>query len=1082
MLLLPVLALSAVPLPVYPECGEPDRPDLCPPDLRESWEFLSYVPSAWQSGLRAEEVPLGTGMWVDRAWRVTTGRPDVVIAVLDSGIEWDEPSLLRKHALNAAELPLPEGAETHDANGDGVFNIDDYTADPRVVPADGVDRADALLDPSDLIAAFSDGVDQDGNGYVDDIAGWDFFWNDNDPYDDTRFGHGTGMAEEAAAEGGDDDGEIGTCPSCMVLNLRVADGFVAELSPFAPALLYATDQGAVVVLDALGGIDEPSYVRAVIDDAWAHGPLVIGSAGDETAWHPNPPGAADHTFYVHAMRMDRDDPADASTFLSYSNCTNHGARLDGSAASTNCSSGATARTAGIAGLVAAAARDAGHPLSAGELHALLAGTVDDVVRPDDPGLYPAPEGWDTFFGHGRLNAARAVEAAAAGAIPPVADLTEPRWFTWHPAGEPLVVRGTATARAGVAGWRLELGWGLEPADWTVLAEGDGASPAVEATWDGVREPCVVEDHPPGSETVDREHRVNACTVTFRLTVTDTAGRASTERRAVTVADDPDRLPGWPLDLASSLESSPVLHDLDGDGVQEIVQADADGRVHALRGDGSALPGWPVRVGLIPEVDPADPANHLGAPGWARVGTELYEPIVATPAVGDLDGDGAPEVVAATMRGAIWAWRADGSVVPGFPVRQRDVASTDPEHLWAEGFLSSPALGDLDGDGALEIVVGGMDQHLYAVRADGSDQPGFPVLLVFPGYEGRGARIVSSPAVTDLDGDGRDDVVVGTNETLDGSHAALYAVSGDGESLAGWPDLQFSLFSDILPVVGEGFPGAVAVTELGDGTRALVAHGIAGVVTLVGVDSEDLDERSFIASAYGDGTNVSDPSAFPLINTPSVGDLDGDGVLDVVTTGTGAGFLLAKENDGQRLPWDHAVGAWSGADGSMFPGFPRVLEDIPFFQNPAVADLDGDGRMEVVTGTGGFVLHAWNLDGDQPAGWPKGVGQWIIASPAVGDVDGDGFLDVVVGTRTGQLFAWSTTSPSGAPVGWAMFGHDPAHSFDGTRPLLGYNAGLPETPKGGGGDGGCGCASGGSAPGWLGAVAAALVRRRRGSAG
>ena len=54
------------------------------------------------------------------------------------------------------------------------------------------------LDAGDLILNFSDGIDDDKNGYVDDISGWDFMKNDNDPYDDTRYGHGTGEANDCS--------------------------------------------------------------------------------------------------------------------------------------------------------------------------------------------------------------------------------------------------------------------------------------------------------------------------------------------------------------------------------------------------------------------------------------------------------------------------------------------------------------------------------------------------------------------------------------------------------------------------------------------------------------------------------------------------------------------------------------------------------------------------------------------------------------------------------------------------------------------------------------------------------------------
>ena len=57
-------------------------------------------------------------------------------------------------------------ASEYDANGDGIFNIEDYQDDPRIDWTSGQDDGDDMLDPSDLIYTFSDGVDDDGNGYV----------------------------------------------------------------------------------------------------------------------------------------------------------------------------------------------------------------------------------------------------------------------------------------------------------------------------------------------------------------------------------------------------------------------------------------------------------------------------------------------------------------------------------------------------------------------------------------------------------------------------------------------------------------------------------------------------------------------------------------------------------------------------------------------------------------------------------------------------------------------------------------------------------------------------------------------------
>ena len=128
------------------------------------------------------------------------------------------PGLRDRVHLNTAELPLPEGAngrtdtsaplKGYDLNRNGVVDVDDYASDPRVkakMPA-GEQKPTA----EDLIHAFSDGTDADHNGFVDDIAGWDFFDDDNDPYDASSYfaaeNHGTGRAENAVEQGNDSSG------------------------------------------------------------------------------------------------------------------------------------------------------------------------------------------------------------------------------------------------------------------------------------------------------------------------------------------------------------------------------------------------------------------------------------------------------------------------------------------------------------------------------------------------------------------------------------------------------------------------------------------------------------------------------------------------------------------------------------------------------------------------------------------------------------------------------------------------------------------------------------------------------------
>ena len=105
------LAYAEVPLGVYPGCGTPDRLDLCPSDFSGEWSFLSYVPEEARGTVREAELELGSGIHADAAWSVTTGQWGTILAVGDSGVEWQDAQLVRKFHLNVAELPLPLDAE-----------------------------------------------------------------------------------------------------------------------------------------------------------------------------------------------------------------------------------------------------------------------------------------------------------------------------------------------------------------------------------------------------------------------------------------------------------------------------------------------------------------------------------------------------------------------------------------------------------------------------------------------------------------------------------------------------------------------------------------------------------------------------------------------------------------------------------------------------------------------------------------------------------------------------------------------------------------------------------------------------------
>ena len=175
----------------------------------------------------------------------------------------------------------------------------------------------------------------------------------------------------------------------------------------------------------------------------------------------------------------------------------------------------------------------------------------------------------------------------------------------------------------------------------------------------------------------------------------------------------------------------------------------------------------------PAAPPCTPARRV----YSRVEAPL-EPL-RTPAIGDIDGDRRAEIVD-TAGEHVYAWELDGTPVAGFPVRlnpdfSRPQDRTRENHV-KRGFFAAPVLADLTGGPALEIVATAMDQHVYAFDGGGAAVPGWPVKLRDPSLPG--AEIITAPAVGDITGDGRPELVTPTQEFDD----AAAAPEGDLVSL------------------------------------------------------------------------------------------------------------------------------------------------------------------------------------------------------------------------------------------------------------------------------------------------------------
>ncbi len=366
------------------------------------------------------------------AWDIETGDSSIVVAVIDTGVDYNHADLSANMWTNADETP-------------------------------------------------NNGIDDDNNGYIDDYRGWDFYNNDKDPFDDN--GHGTHTSGTAAATTNNNIGVAGTCWNCKIMPLKFLNsGGSGTSDDAADAVIYAADNGAKITSNSWGCSNCYNQVlKDAFDYAYSRGVLSIAAAGNDNTDSSHYPSD-----YDNVMKIAATDNSDSkASFSNYGFNTSVAAPGVGilstvpTGSCENCNptgyasysgtSMATPHVAGLAGLIWS-----NNPtLTNNDVRHILRQGVD--IFGVDIAQIPS-----VYIGTGRINALKSLQINSVSHG--TAEIISP--IDKQEVSRIVDIIGTANSPDASGTYTLEYGEGLYPTSWNLIASGPAnKANTILGTWD-----------------------------------------------------------------------------------------------------------------------------------------------------------------------------------------------------------------------------------------------------------------------------------------------------------------------------------------------------------------------------------------------------------------------------------------------------------------------------------------------------------------------------------------------------------------------------------------------------------------------